>query len=731
MAIYGTNNRELGELIDLASEMNAILLVPELQRPYVWAPDQVQRLVDSLLRGWPFGTLLLWQLDRTRQGETPMPSRTFWRSVSRVQDVAGDGFGPAAAPAKFEMVLDGQQRLQSLVLAFATQDGGLVLPDREWKASLTGVLPHGGGNAKKHWTRGQLHLDLTAFDREITPEDNLKPFPDYLELFVWARPATAQAINAVPTRRAGYEEPLPLVQKHPGRFILGCRLWSIARHPQANDPTWVQASVQGLLEEHEVSVEKRGRFATALVQLIQLRLAPATRQRVDYLYIHTQSNSGIADTGTYHEAIVNIFTRLNSAGRALTRSEITFSWIKVEWDRLEAADKLHGTGAAESIEKLRATLNEVEPKLELQSDGLVKMLSNVWSTFEREQGRPLADRDLLDGQTVIHLARWLHANWLVLSSSLERTSRTLANEDVRFGLHYRSENALTLVAAACFALEHWASQPVQDRAKVSHEIAASNSRWLVRERLAKWLALSQWAEEWAKSTDETLSTYANRLNSWWGKQAQSNDYEGVLNSMKGELESWIAALKDKAVQHIEGLAVDDARAVGRYRLPLAVWHGLEQNRQKWSEFTLQHSTKAQFTYEVDHVVAQKMWETMVAGQADITENSHSELLETLNSLGNCILLKKTFNIGKSARPLDDWLSSDLKSLAGFDSSRWKDAFAIVPVMSQPRAQDLKAIQDAIARRRLVIVHDLVEWIQDTAARKPAHLADAMDAAIAD
>ncbi len=36
MAIYGTNNRELGELIDLASEANATLLVPELQRPYVW-----------------------------------------------------------------------------------------------------------------------------------------------------------------------------------------------------------------------------------------------------------------------------------------------------------------------------------------------------------------------------------------------------------------------------------------------------------------------------------------------------------------------------------------------------------------------------------------------------------------------------------------------------------------------------------------------------------------------
>ncbi|WP_410477861.1 DUF262 domain-containing protein [Myxococcus sp. MxC21-1] len=29
--------------------------MPDLQRPYVWTPNQVTLLVDSLLRGWPFG----------------------------------------------------------------------------------------------------------------------------------------------------------------------------------------------------------------------------------------------------------------------------------------------------------------------------------------------------------------------------------------------------------------------------------------------------------------------------------------------------------------------------------------------------------------------------------------------------------------------------------------------------------------------------------------------------
>ena len=35
---------------------------------------------------------------------------------------------------------------------------------------------------------------------------------------------------------------------------------------------------------------------------------------------------------TYNDAIVNIFTRLNTAGRTLTREEITLAWLKVGWE---------------------------------------------------------------------------------------------------------------------------------------------------------------------------------------------------------------------------------------------------------------------------------------------------------------------------------------------------------------------------------------------------------------
>ena len=41
---------------------NTSYLIPDLQRPYVWTPSQIIMLIDSLFRGWPFGSLLTWQV---------------------------------------------------------------------------------------------------------------------------------------------------------------------------------------------------------------------------------------------------------------------------------------------------------------------------------------------------------------------------------------------------------------------------------------------------------------------------------------------------------------------------------------------------------------------------------------------------------------------------------------------------------------------------------------------
>ena len=35
--------------------------LPNIQRPFVWKKDQIERLYDSILREYPIGTLLVWK----------------------------------------------------------------------------------------------------------------------------------------------------------------------------------------------------------------------------------------------------------------------------------------------------------------------------------------------------------------------------------------------------------------------------------------------------------------------------------------------------------------------------------------------------------------------------------------------------------------------------------------------------------------------------------------------
>jgi uncharacterized protein with ParB-like and HNH nuclease domain len=53
--------------MDIRSLMDRIdrgeIRLPEIQRAYVWRPPAIAALVESLYRGYPSGSLLLWEAD--------------------------------------------------------------------------------------------------------------------------------------------------------------------------------------------------------------------------------------------------------------------------------------------------------------------------------------------------------------------------------------------------------------------------------------------------------------------------------------------------------------------------------------------------------------------------------------------------------------------------------------------------------------------------------------------
>src|SRR5262249_62193559 len=88
---------------DLISELTrGGVCIPEIQRSYVWKRSQIARLLDSIYRSFPTGSILLW--------DTLQPTQMREMATNLGREIQPD-FNP-------KIVLDGQQRLTSLGRVF-------------------------------------------------------------------------------------------------------------------------------------------------------------------------------------------------------------------------------------------------------------------------------------------------------------------------------------------------------------------------------------------------------------------------------------------------------------------------------------------------------------------------------------------------------------------------------------------------------------------------------------
>ncbi len=88
------------------------LKIPQFQREFVWPREKSAKLIDSILKGFPIGTFILW---KTKE------------QLRFVKEIGGQALPPTPPGDYSEQVLDGQQRLTSLYAACngltVTRDG--------------------------------------------------------------------------------------------------------------------------------------------------------------------------------------------------------------------------------------------------------------------------------------------------------------------------------------------------------------------------------------------------------------------------------------------------------------------------------------------------------------------------------------------------------------------------------------------------------------------------------
>lgn len=153
MSKYEINSIKIQSLI--AQIENKSLLIPEIQRPFVWDSTKVRDLVDSLYRGYPVGYIITWKNEDAK--------------VKTGKSVAGS-----------KLIIDGQQRIVALSTAIVGQE--IIDKDYVKKRIVIAFNPI----TERFETKTPFIAKDKAWISDIsivyTQPDSYKEITDYLEL---------------------------------------------------------------------------------------------------------------------------------------------------------------------------------------------------------------------------------------------------------------------------------------------------------------------------------------------------------------------------------------------------------------------------------------------------------------------------------------------------------------------------------------------------------------------
>lgn len=266
-------NIPIGTLVDMYKRGE--LRLPEIQRHYVWKATRVRDLLDSLYRGYPSGSILMWETDE------PVPTRAF--------AIAQD----STAFAGRKLLLDGQQRL----------------------TSLTAVL-----NGEKVSVRGRkrpIEILFNLDHPEGAPTDVLEVESDEDSPVLAEDEVTDDADDAEDGEEGLQEK-------------LSRRTFVVASRNLMNQPQWVSVSEifrntndAELLEKAGIESFKDPRFQKYSDRLKKVRAIK------NYQYV-----VHVLERSMSYEEVTEIFVRVNSLGAKLRSSDLALAQMTSRWPNL-------------------------------------------------------------------------------------------------------------------------------------------------------------------------------------------------------------------------------------------------------------------------------------------------------------------------------------------------------------------------------------------------------------
>lgn len=255
-------------------------LLPAIQRDFVWSSSKIEMLFDSLMQGYPIGSMLLWRVN----GKNTENQR-FYGILKKYRErylIRSEEVSTKNIPS-FEVVLDGQQRLTALYLglkgSYAYKGYNLAWKDTEYS------IP----------TR-YLYLNLKY--KKNRRNDLNDSDDDRMYEFTFLKPE--EALNSDDNNK-----------------------WF-----KVGDILGIKGTAQlnSCFKKNDIIDEEAQEILSRLHDIVHL-------EKLIHYYLEESSDFTRA---------LNIFIRINSGGISLSYSDLVMSTTIMGWMRLDAKKEING-----------------------------------------------------------------------------------------------------------------------------------------------------------------------------------------------------------------------------------------------------------------------------------------------------------------------------------------------------------------------------------------------------
>ena len=254
------------------------LVLPAIQREFVWGRRQICRLFDSLMQGYPFGTFLYWRVARENSSKF-----TFFDFVLHYHQRDNPHCPPLPTMADRELtaVLDGQQRLTALNIGL--------------RGSVARKLPRRWWSHPDAFPVRKLYLDL-LWQADEDDEDGRKYRFSFLTDEQFKNPRNGECWFPVGT---------------------------VVSMPDAG-PT----ATRWLIEEKRLPHDQVPPAHTVLFKL--------------FAVVHTEHHVAYyEETDQELDKALQIFIRMNDGGTPLQHSDLLLSIAVAQWTDHDARKEIH------------------------------------------------------------------------------------------------------------------------------------------------------------------------------------------------------------------------------------------------------------------------------------------------------------------------------------------------------------------------------------------------------